>query len=184
MRIITGGLAGLLLAAISAGAAAPVREWDARKDGAPADGKQVLSVRLAPTATKEYEMLVFEIPLRQSYERTDSLGKTTRRTTEPAVFVYREKNVRLVQDLDKHISFWVPVALNLVREAFGETLFVDAPVLIQTVRITAMVNGVKEWTIEAPLDGSVCRPKPDKSAPGARAPAPRPPAPPAGGARP
>lgn len=127
------------------------REFEVKLDGEPVSGKQVVSVRFTPMESRTYEMLTFECVLRQEYVQTDSAGRTRRRVVEPAVFTHRERGVKFVEALDKHISFWVPIGVDQLREAFGETLFVaSAPVTIRKVVIRAFEKGEVVWTIESP----------------------------------
>ncbi len=144
-------MAWLAAPALAAGIAqaAPVREFDIKLDGEPVSGKQVVTVRFTPGETRNVELLVFESVLRQEYVQTDSAGRQRRRVVEPAVFTHRERGVRFVEALDKYISFWVPIGVQQLQEAFGETLFVaQAPVTIHKVVIKAYVGGEVVWTIE------------------------------------
>ena len=155
------GLAVLFaLAAAVHTRAAPVKEWEIKLDEAPVSGKQVVSCRFTPGETKDYDVLIFECALRQEYVKKDSTGKERRRVVEPATFTYREQAVRMVEALDKHLSFWVPVGVEQVREAFGDTLFVaDAPVTISKLKVTAMSGGEAVWTLEGkPGSGALTPP--------------------------
>ncbi|MCX7819591.1 MAG: hypothetical protein N2652_10375 [Kiritimatiellae bacterium] len=152
--------------------ALPPREFEVKLDGEPVSGKQVVTVRFTPMQSRTYDMLTFECVLRQEYMQTDSAGRTRRRVVEPAVFTHRERGVKFVEALDKHISFWVPISVERLREAFGETLFVaSAPVTIHKVVIRAYHNGDVVWTVEsppgagpktAPADAAGSGPKRDK----------------------
>jgi hypothetical protein len=74
-------------------------------------------------------------------------------TTEPATFVYREKNVRMVAELDKHISFWVPLGMEDIQQAYGKLFSTNAPVTVARFRITAVSKGENVWSIEVPAGG-------------------------------
>lgn len=144
---------------MAASAGAGVSQWEVTSDP-PSGGRQVFTVRMTPSETAAYDLLLFECTLRQEYVRTDSSGAARRRVTEPAVFAYRERDVRMVRDLDRHASFRVPVGVAEARAAFGETLFVDdAPVTISKMKITALREGRPVWTVEGPAAG-VHRPAP------------------------
>jgi|YNPMSStandDraft_1061717.scaffolds.fasta_scaffold78650_2 hypothetical protein len=149
------------IAWVSATAAhAYLHEYEIKLDGSAVSGKQVVTVRFTPAETRTYDLLVFECVLRQEYTHTDSAGRTRRRVVEPAIFTHRERGVRMVEALDKHISFWVPIGVQQLQEAFGETLFVaDAPVTIHRVIIRAYVGGELVWTIEGSPGAGVQRPK-------------------------
>lgn len=144
-------LAAALAASSPAADPLPPREFEVKLDGEPVSGRQVISVRFTPMQTRAYEMLTFECVLRQEYMQTDSAGRTRRRVVEPAVFTHRERGVKFVEALDKHISFWVPIAVDKLKEAFGDTLFVaNAPVTIRNVIIRAYDGGEVVWTVESP----------------------------------
>ena len=110
---------------------------------------------MTPSITKDYDALVFDCTLRQEYTRTGTDGVAHKRVVEPAVFTYRETDARMVEDLDKHVSFRVPVGLDEVRTAFGDTLFVDeAPVTISHITIKAMKDGQVVWQLDSPPYGT------------------------------
>jgi len=144
------GLAIGMAAAIAAGSAAgPVNEYEIKLDEKPVSGKQVVSIRFSPGETRNYDQFVFDCVLRQEYVQTDSSGRQRKRIVEPATFTFRENGVRFVEALDKHLSFWVPVGVEQLKEAFGDTLFVGtAPVTIHKITIKAMVGGDAVWTLE------------------------------------
>ncbi len=153
------------LSALSAVAAVPasapgVREWSVTTEP-PVRGKSLVTVRMTPSVTQDYDALVFDCTLRQEYTRTGSDGAAHKRVVEPAVFTYRETDARMVEDLDKHVSFRVPVGLDDVRNAFGDTLFVDeAPVTISHITIKAMKGDQVVWQVESPPSGTHAPPKP------------------------
>ena len=157
MKTAISGIAGCALLTLTALAATPrsgLREWSVSVE-APVRGRSMVTVRMTPSATREYDAIVFECTLRQEYTRTGSDGVARRRVMEPATFVYRETDARMVEDLDKHVSFRVPVGLEDVRAAYGETLFVDeAPVTISRIVIKAMKDGKVEWQVDSPPSGT------------------------------
>jgi len=108
---------------------------------------------MTPSETREYDQLVFECVLHQEYEKRGSDGSIRRVTTEPATFVYREKNVRMVAELDKHISFWVPLGMEDIQQAYGKLFSTNAPVTVARFRITAVSKGENVWSIEVPAGG-------------------------------
>ena len=142
-----------LLMAVSSGWAAGVRLVEVKSDPPAPSGKQVWSFRMTPSQTREYDQLVFECVLRQEYDKRGSDGAVRRIVTEPATYVYREKNVRMVAELDKHISFWVPLGKEHIQQAYGKLFNPNAPVTIARFRITAIENGKEAWTIEVPTSG-------------------------------
>jgi hypothetical protein len=163
------GLAIGMAAAMAAGAAAagPVREYEIKLDEKPVSGKQVVSVRFTPGETRNYDQVVFDCVLRQEYMQTDSSGRQRKRVVEPATFTFRENGIRFVEALDKHISFWVPVGVEQLKESFGDTLFVgSAPVTIHKITIRAMVGGEAAWTLENQPGTGPQKPPESAGAPG------------------
>lgn len=141
-------------AAVAPSASPGIREWSITTEP-PVRGKSLVTVRMTPSVTADYDALEFDCTLRQEYNRTGSDGVAHKRVVEPAVFTYRETDARMVEDLDKHVSFRVPVGLEDVRNAFGDTLFVDeAPVTISRITIKAMKDGQVMWQVESPPFGT------------------------------
>ena len=121
----------------------------------PRNGQQVLTVRMAPSVTSDYEMLLFRCSLHQEFAWRGTDGKETIRKIDPATFEYRERDVKMVQDLDKYVSFRVPVDLDELRRAYGRTTFAtNAPVTISRVKVTAMAGGNDAWSFESPVGES------------------------------
>ncbi len=145
-------VAAALLTAIAAGAAG-VKLAEVKSDPPVASGKQVWSFRFTPGETRDYEQIVFECVLKQEYTKRGSDGSVRKMSVEPASFVYREKNVRMVEDLDKHISFWVPLGMSDIQQAYGKMFQTNAPVTVSRFKITAIAEGKEAWTIEMPNSG-------------------------------
>ncbi len=145
--------AAVWVGAATFAAAAGVRLVEVTSDPPVASGKQVWSFRMTPSETREYDQIVFECVLRQEYQKKSSDGTVRRVVAEPATFVHREKNVRMVAELDKHISFWVPLGMEDIQRAYGKLFQTNAPVTVARFRITAVENGKDAWTIEVPTAG-------------------------------
>ncbi len=130
-----------------------LKEWEVTCDP-PANGKMIMTIRLAPAETRTIDQLVVDCPLRQDFARKDSSGKVRVRSFEAATFTYRESDVRLVEDLDRYIGLRVPIGKEELAQAYGDrTFFADAPVSIPRIRITALVKGEPVWSVEGPTRG-------------------------------
>lgn len=114
----------------------------------PRDGIVQYTCRFAPTETVDYDRLEFEMLYRQDITLPLPGGGTTNRVHEPVWFKYVERNPRLVADLDKYISFRVPLDLDKLRQTYGRKAFqVDSPVSISRIQITAYHLGQRVWVI-------------------------------------
>ncbi len=122
----------------------------------PEKEQQVVSLRLTPGITRSYDKLRFECVYRQEYDWTGSSGRKQRRINEPVNFVYERDDVRLTDDLDSHISFKMPIGVELLRTRFGSTTFrQDVPVTVARIIVTAFAEGEPVWTYELPVTKGV-----------------------------
>jgi hypothetical protein len=139
----------------------------------PEKGQQVVTARLTPAHTAEYEQLLFDCAYRQDIPWIDARGKPVIKTIEPVRFTYARKIVKLVADLDFYCSFRVPVGRQELQTAYGERVFSpEAPVRIDRVRISAMQGGTNVWSREFKVPGRhVVGEPPPPPPPGKRAPA-------------
>ena len=154
---------GLLLAA--AALAQPVREAEVTPDP-PGEQKQIYTVRFAPGETATYDSLEFECRLEQPVPLPEADGRTvTVQHAIPHPHVHRERNVRMVKDLDCYVSFWVPVGVEELRSRFGLVVKTNAPAHLAQLKVTAVRDGRPAWTMDLPTNG-IARP------PAAPAPAP------------
>lgn len=160
MKTLTPSRSALLAAALATGllstalaGAVGVKLVEVTSDPPVASGKQVWSFRFTPAQTRDYEQIVFECVLRQEYTKRGSDGSVRKVSVEPATFVHREKNVRMVEDLDQHISFWVPLGREDIRQAYGTMFQTNAPVTVSRFKISAIADGQTAWTIEVPNQG-------------------------------
>ena len=136
-------------------------------------GIQIVNVRLAPAKTAEYDQLRFDCVYRQELPWKDARGKTSVKVVEPVEFVYRRPGVRLVEELDFHCSFRVPIAVEKLVETYGKGVFgPEAPVVIDRVRISAIRGGVTLWSREFKVPG-LHKVVDEVAAPPAKAPPPK-----------
>jgi len=116
----------------------------------PADGKQVVTIRLMPTATLNVERLEAECRYRQEFPWPPRAANPGRRVIEPAVFTYKSRAARFVNDLAWHLSFFVPVDVRELRDKHGPTTFVpNASVTLSSVTLAAFDGDRKLWSIQA-----------------------------------
>ena len=152
----------LLLTAL---VAAPVRaEWlnEAEISVEPSSkpGEMHYTVRLAAGKTRSYDELVFKLHYHQTFPWVDVHGKKSIRVHEPVSFTYRRRAVKLVVDLDRHISFRVPVDRKELENIYGEKTFnKDYPVTIQRMTISGVLEGKTLWTYDMPSEGKHDIPK-------------------------
>ncbi len=109
-------------------------------------GKTIYTLRITPGMTENIDVLSFECIYHQEFPFEDSSGKKYTKIHEPESFTYREKNVRLVDELDKYFNFRVPLTLQLLIPIYGDKTFNDKyPVTVSTMKIKAQKDGKKLW---------------------------------------
>ncbi len=154
----------VLFATIGLGAGVARAEWlsEAEISIEPAGkpGEMHYSVRLAPGKTQRYDAIVFELHYHQTFPWIDARGKRTMRVHEPVSFVYRRRSVNLVQELDHHISFRVPVDRKDLEKKYGEHTFNKGyPVTIERMTISGVSGKKTLWTYSMPARGKNDIPK-------------------------
>ncbi len=156
----------VLLLLRQAVSAEPVREVEITST--PLDkGQQILNIRFTPGLTVQYEKITIDCVLHQEFpsEATHKAGGI--KIHEPATFTYRRKDVRMVEDLDTHISFRVPTGMDRLMEMYGPTAFnTNFPVCVSRVIISASSTSTT-WSCELPASGTHKPPfkKPSPTAP-------------------
>ena len=138
----------LLLAALGAlSAQAGIKELEVTADP-PRDGIVQYTCRFAPSVTVTYERIEIEMLYRQHIQLPLPGGGVTNRVHEPVWFKYTEKEPKFVADLDKYISFRVPIDLDRLRMTYGKKAFqVDAAVDISQIKISAYHQGRRVWSV-------------------------------------
>jgi len=143
----------LLLAWVLTASAGPLREVEITPDPAQGD-HQVFTVRITPGETHVYEKMTFECTYHQEFTSQATESKGAKVIHEPESFTYRQRDVKLVDDLDTHVSFRVPISYAKLRDMFGLTAFnTNAPVTISRMTITAFTSEGKAWSVELAADG-------------------------------
>jgi hypothetical protein len=150
-RLTLALLAALAAAAASGqtnGMAAPVSHVRIVTDP-PVDGKQCVTIDLTPTASFTAETIEAECRYRQEFDWPPNAAKPGRRAIEPEVFTFRWRQVKFVDDLDLHLSFFVPVDLKELRDKHGATTFVtNAPVTLSTITVKAFAGDKILWSFK------------------------------------
>lgn len=154
MRNIAWALMLLLVVGVGHVDGAWLKTVDIKVEPSGKTGESHYTVRLAPAKTLHYDTIVFELFYRQTFPRVSAGGKSTLKIHEPVSFVYRRQDVELVEDLDYHISFRVPLDRLDLEKTYGARVFhKDYPISIQRLTITGRSNGVALWTYDIPAAG-------------------------------
>lgn len=141
--------------------AEPVREIEITSTP-PENGQQTFTVRFTPDETAEYDKVSFDCILQQVFTNEATHQAKGLKIHEPGVFTYRRKDVKMVTDLDAHISFRVPVSLDRLQEIYGQTAFnTNHPVTVARMVITASGPQLN-WSCEIPASGIHRPPFPTK----------------------
>lgn len=150
MRSVAPVLTVTLLAV--AALADPVREIEITPNP-PEKDQQILNIRFTPGETVEYEKVTFDCVFHQEFPSEATFKTNSLTVHEPATFTYRRKDVKMVEDLDTHISFRVPLGLDVLVEKYGQTTFnTNYPVSISKIVITASGKACT-WSCELPATG-------------------------------
>jgi hypothetical protein len=120
----------------------------------PDNGQRIYTVRLRPARPHTCSKLVFDCTLRQEFPWEVQPGRMGVKTNEPAVFTYRRKDVKMVEDLDCFVSFRVPVSIPRLQEIYGLTAFhTNFPVAVSRIKVTGFENDQPSWTFETEARG-------------------------------
>ena len=120
----------------------------------PVNGKQIFTVRMRPAVNQTYEAIVFDCSLSQEFMLDTPDRGRIRKVSEPAVFTYRRKDIKLTEDLDAYVSFRVPVGLDRLRDIYGVNAFTtNSPVFVSRMKISAIANGATAWSLDSEAAG-------------------------------
>jgi hypothetical protein len=157
----------LLLSLVGLASADPVREVEIVPDPVQ-DGQQTFDVCLTPGESRTYDKLTFVCVLHQEFPKATTDQRTGLQIHEPAVFTYRRRDVKMVEDLDVHVSFKVPLSLERLKDIYGVTTFnTNYPVTVSKMTISASVKDATVWSFEVKAGGRhtpvfVAEPQTDK----------------------
>ena len=152
MRRIAIAAFGFLTAAFTT-LAGPLTEVEITPDPV-RDGQQTFDVRLTPGETRTYDKLTFDCVLHQEFPKTTTDQRSGTQIHEPAVFTYRRRDVKMVEELDVHISFQIPISLERLTEIYGATTFnTNYPVTVSRMTISAAQKNDTVWSFEFKAGG-------------------------------
>ena len=118
------------------------------------DGQVDYSVRILPGKTHQCDKIVFECVYHQKFPWENARGKKYIKVHEPVSFAYRRRDVGLVDSLDTHISFRVPLSRKRLVAAYGDKVFQkEYPITISRMKITATSAGETRWSYDLKADG-------------------------------
>ena len=138
---------------IQAAQSAPVSEIEVTPDPSK-NGQQIFTIRFNPAETRTYDKLVFDCTYRQEYPHTSSHQPAGTKITEPAVFSYRARDVKMVDSLDCNISFRLPLDVQKLQEIYGEHLFnTNYPAVVSKIKVTAFEKETVLWTYDLKPEG-------------------------------
>jgi hypothetical protein len=133
--------------------AGPISEYEITSDPVQ-DGMLTFDVRFTPGETHDYDKLTFDCVLHQEFPKTTTDRQSGVQVNEPAVFTYRRRDIRMVEELDVHIAFKVPVSVERLKEIFGLTAFnAKYPVTVPRIAVTAEIGGKKAWSMVCETTG-------------------------------
>ncbi|MEI6563695.1 MAG: hypothetical protein WCO42_05230 [bacterium] len=126
--------------------AGPVNEIEVTPDP-PRNGSQIFTLRFNPGETLTYEKLTFDCTYRQSFPSQTSDQPTGLKIIEPEVFTYRSHDVKMVENLDCHVSFRVPLDIHKLQEIYGEHSFnTNYPAVVSKIKVTASEKENVLWS--------------------------------------
>ncbi|MBN1865639.1 MAG: hypothetical protein JW808_12145 [Victivallales bacterium] len=128
------------------------------------NGKSIFTVFIRPGETMRLDKIEYLVPYHQSFPFEDSRGNSYTKTHEPAVFKYTRQKVKLVEDLDDHVNFRVPVSFGRLKVIYGNLTFhPDYPILIPQIKIVAYNRGNVVWEHVAKINVEYIRDKETKT---------------------
>ena len=114
--------------------------------------KMDYTVRFTPARNHLCDRIVFECVYHQEFPWENARGRKYIKIHEPVNFVYRRPAVKMVNDLDQHVSFRAPYGLATVVAKYGPKLFnKDFPVTVDRILMTAFCGQQKLWSYAVPI---------------------------------
>jgi hypothetical protein len=134
-------------------AGGPINQIEIKSDPEK-NGQRDFTVRILPNKTHKCDKVVFESVYQQQFPWENLQGEKYIKIYEPVAFTYNSSNVRLVADLDKYISFRVPVSLDLLKKAYGvKTFNAEYPVIIGHIKIKGIRGEEVLWHYDLKAGG-------------------------------
>lgn len=147
------GIILLFMATAGITGAGPVNEIEVTPDP-PRNGQQVFTVRFTPGETLTYTRITFDCTYRQSFPSQTSDQPSGIKVIEPAVFTYRATAMKMVESLDCHISFRVPLDIHKLQEIYGNHTFnTNYPAVVSKIKVTATEKETVLWSYDLKPEG-------------------------------
>ena len=120
----------------------------------PNAGKQIFTVRFAPNANVLYDQIVFDCTLQQSSVLFAPDGGQTNKIYEVGKFTARQRNVKMVKNLDCYVSFFVQLGTQRACDMAGDPrTSTNAPITVPRMLITAYRKDKAIWTLDTNAKG-------------------------------
>ncbi|MDI6775080.1 MAG: hypothetical protein QME60_06770 [Verrucomicrobiota bacterium] len=130
-----------------------VRIVDIAVEPGPA-GQDEYTIKITPERTRKYDELRFECVYHQEFPWQNFRGEKCQKVHEPVSFTFRRAEIELVNELDAHVSFRVPMDREALKQKHGEKVFnPDYPITVSRMKISGIVEDKPLWTVELPPKG-------------------------------
>ncbi len=147
------GFIFLWLAVTEIVGAGPINEIEITPDPLK-NGQQVFTFRFNSGETLTYAKITFDCTYRQSFPSQTSDQPSGTKVIEPAVFTYRAKDVKMVENLDCHVSFRVPMDIHKLQEIYGDHTFnTNYPAIVSKIKVTALKQETVLWSFDLTPEG-------------------------------
>ena len=147
------GMGMLLVTVALAGPGEWLQEVEVKSDP-DREGLRDYTFRFRPDKTHAVEAITFECVYHQEFPWENVWGKKYTKVIEPVSFTYRQPGVRLTADLDKYISFRMPVSRARLEQKYGPKTFnKDAPIVVDRIIVKAVRGEETVWSFTVPPKG-------------------------------
>lgn len=120
----------------------------------PNAGKQIFTIRFAPKANLLYDQIVFDCTLQQALVLFTPDGGQENKIYEVGKFAARQRNVKMVKNVDYYISFFVQLGTQRACDIAGDPkTSTNAPITVPRMLITAYRQDQAVWTLDTNAKG-------------------------------
>jgi len=120
----------------------------------PSAGKQIFTVRFAPGANMLYDQIVFDCTLQQALVLLTPDGGQERKVYEVGKFISRQRNVKMVKNVDYYVSFFVQLESRRACDLAGDPrTSTNAPITVPRMLITAYRQDKAVWALATSAQG-------------------------------
>ena len=120
----------------------------------PIEGKQIFTIRFAPNANVLYDQIVFDCTLQQALVLFTPDGGQENKIYEVGKFSARQRNVKMVKNLDYYVSFFVQLGTQRACDIAGDPkTSTNAPITVPRMLITAYRQDKAVWTLDTKAKG-------------------------------